>query len=75
MTDSEAVDAARHGERVAGQFSLHAAALPTDEMLKVCPGWNHNWRVLFCDGDTDVVECRRCGTQQLARCNFDEDFA
>lgn len=76
MTDSEAVAAVRRGERVAGSYSMHPAA-PADvlAMLKICPGFNHDWRVIFCTSETDVVECRRCGTQELCRCDFNEEYA
>ncbi len=70
MTDSQAIAAARRGERVAGKHSLHAQAQPL-----LCPGSNHDWRTLFCDGETDVVECSRCGQQGLTECNFNEDYA
>lgn len=75
METSEAIEAVRRRQRVGGPHSLHAAALPVEQMLKVCPGFNHQWRTLFCDGDTDVVECYRCGIQDLARCNFDDEYA
>jgi hypothetical protein len=70
VTDAEAVEAVRRGERVAGTYSLHAA-----EKGPPCPGFNCHWRTLFCDSETDVVECSRCGRQELKRCNFDEEYA
>lgn len=36
---------------------------------------HHQWRTVECDGDTDTVECSRCGRQTTMRCSFDEDFA
>lgn len=68
MTDQEAIEAVRRGERVAGTHSLHTTETPD-------PLCRHSYRTLFCDGDTDVVECLTCGLQRLARCTFDEDFA
>ena len=36
----------------------------------------HFWRVIECNGgDTDVVECPRCGQQKQVRCNFDEEYS
>jgi hypothetical protein len=70
MTTAEAVEAVRRGERVAGPHSIHEGEDPGG-----CPGFNHRWRTLFCDGATDVVECSRCGRQQLARCNLDDEYA
>lgn len=68
MTDTEAIEAVRRGERVSGEHSLHA-----EEKQVVCT--IHQWRVLFCDSETDVVECAKCGWQKLARCTFDEEYA
>lgn len=70
MTAQEAIEAVRRGERVSGPYSIHAQAKEGG-----CPCWNHHWRTLFCDSETDVVECSRCGAQELARCNFDEEYA
>jgi hypothetical protein len=68
MTTAEAIEAVRRGERVAGEYSIHAAIKPP-----ICV--NHHWRTLFCDGTTDVVECSVCGVQDVAVCNFDEEYA
>lgn len=62
MTTAEAIAAARRGERVSGPHSLHAAEGES------CPGFNHARRTLFCDSETDVVECRRCGEQACGNC-------
>ncbi len=70
MTDAEAIAAVRRGERVSGPYSLHPASKAERCWLPRC-----TYRTLFCDGDTDVVECSVCGHQRLARCTFDEDFA
>lgn len=70
MNDKEAIAVAKVGGRVAGKFSIHEEAKPD-----VCPGFNCQWRTLFCDGETDVVECYKCGRQDTARCNFDEEYA
>ena len=32
-------------------------------------------RVINCDGETDVRECRKCGRVWETACNFDEDFS
>lgn len=73
MTHAEAVAAVRRGDRVTNEFSLFAAELPA------CPGGRsepgHHWRTLFCDSDTDVVECGYCGRQRVTACNFDEEYA
>ncbi len=65
----EAIWAAKRGERVAGEFSLHAAEKPDADRCA------HSWRTIFCDSETDVLECRTCGRQQTAKCDFDEEFA
>lgn len=71
MTAEEAIAAVRRGERVKSEFSLHDT-----EKSELCPDWNHQWRTLFCDGgDLDVVECRHCGRQEVAHCNFDEEYS
>jgi hypothetical protein len=33
------------------------------------------WRTVKCDGDTDIIECARCGKQKPARCNFDDEYS
>ena len=59
-------------ERVNNERSLHE-----HEDAAKCPGGIHAlpWRTLTCDGETDIVECSRCGKQREMRCNFDEDYA
>ncbi len=63
-----AIEAVRRGERVSGQFSIHTEQKPG-------PCTHPHWRTLFCDSETDVVECRDCGEQRLAVCNFDDEYA
>jgi len=70
MTHDEAIAEVRCGRRVEGEHSLHDA-----EKACACPGFNHKWRVLFCNSDEDVVECSVCGRQEVCACDFDEDFA
>ena len=70
MTAAQAIEAVRSGVRVAGPYSIHQAETPGR-----CPGFNHRFRTLFCDGTTDVVECAVCGRQQTAVCNFDDEYA
>lgn len=71
MTDQEAVESVRRGERVASTHSLHAQYTPG-----LCPGSNHALRTLFCwNSELDVCECSRCGFQCVTNCDFDEDFA
>jgi hypothetical protein len=67
---SAAIAAVRCGKRVSGEHSLHSEVKPG-----LCPGFNHEWRVLFCNNAEDVVECYRCGAQDVTACNFDDDFA
>lgn len=69
MTHQEAVAAVQVGKRVTGEHSLHA------EAKTPCVGCCRNWRTLYCDSETDVVECAECGRQSLARCNFDDEYA
>jgi hypothetical protein len=63
-----AIEAAQRGERVAGKHSLHAEEVPD-------PHCQHRWRTLFCNNVTDVLECAMCGKQELADCDFDEEYA
>jgi hypothetical protein len=68
MTQREAIEAAKSGERVKGECSLKDAETAD-------PHCRHSWRVIFCDSDEDVVECANCGRQRVVRCNFDYDYA
>lgn len=67
MTDAEAIQSVRDGKRAKTDTSLHDADKPG-----LC-GYVHQWRVIACDSETDVVECANCGRQKLAKCNFDEE--
>ncbi|MCE5227899.1 MAG: hypothetical protein LLG05_18825 [Porphyromonadaceae bacterium] len=29
---------------------------------------------VYCDSDTDIVRCRKCGNEWAKRCTFDDDF-
>ncbi len=69
MKAAEAIAAVRSGQRVKGKCSLH------DSEKEACPGFNCQWRVIFCDSDEDVVECRECGRQAVTKCDFDEEYA
>lgn len=35
----------------------------------------HSWRTIKCDRTIDVVECRKCGKQRQAVCDFDDEYA
>ncbi len=64
------------GTRVKGDCSLHDEYKPElCDNRKNCPVNSSNWwRVVRCDGETDTVECVRCGFQKETTCNFDEDY-
>lgn len=68
MTDTEAIEAVKRGERVAGPYSQHVV----ENFRSDC---QHHWRVLFCNDEHDVIECSKCGRQQVCRCNFEDDCA
>ena len=70
MTTAEAIAAVRRGERVTNEHSTKAS-----EDADKAQRCHHFWRTLFCDNETDVVECGNCGQQKLARCNFDDEYA
>ena len=70
MTADEAIEAVKRGERVQGKHSIHERE---KEMMQPC--FHSHWRTIFCNDETDVVECSVCGQQRLARCNFDEEYA
>lgn len=74
MTSEELLAAARAGDRVRNEHSLHEAHKPDLERTK-CPGWTHAWRTLVCIDGEDVVECYNCGKQDIVRCNFDEEYS
>lgn len=68
-TDEDWFAVVRAGGRVCNKLSLHAEEDPSK-----CHGV-HCWRTIVCDGETDVIECSRCGKQALSKCDFDEEFA
>ncbi len=70
MSDNEAIEAVKAGRRCVTDTTLDRDWKPESEC-----GYNHSWRAVACNGEQDVVECSRCGTQRIARCNFDDDFA
>lgn len=69
LPHSEKIAIVRAGGRVDVKMSLHK-----EEREGEC---RHRlgWRTIACDGELDIVECPRCGKQEVAVCNFDEDFA
>jgi DNA-directed RNA polymerase subunit RPC12/RpoP len=68
-TDAEAIAAVKSGGRCTTKHTLMGAESPDS--------WKcaHRWRTVACDGETDVIECPRCGKQMLARCDFDDEYA
>ena len=37
---------------------------------------NHNFCfVVYCDGETDIVRCIKCGEEKEVPCTFDDDYA
>lgn len=69
-TTAEWLEIVRSGGRVTNHHTRHA-----EEDSSKCPTSHGVWRTLVCDGETDVIECERCGKQRIARCNFDEEYA
>ena len=61
-------------ERVTGGSSIF-----TEEKAELCKksqGIQCGFaRVVFCNNETDIIECSRCGKQRTTTCNFDEDYA
>ena len=47
--------------------SLHDDFQPLEKCI-------HYGRTVYCHLDIDVVECRKCGYQYVAKCNFDEEY-
>lgn len=68
-SDQEWLEVAKQGGRVRNRLSLFGK----EECPDLCQGV-HNWRTIVCDGETDVVECRRCGLQKETACNFDDEY-
>lgn len=69
MTKDELIEMAKRGKRIPPQpHSLH-------DWAKDIGSHEHHWRVIVCDGETDVRECLHCGAQSVASCDFDEDYA
>ena len=69
MTVDEAIKTVRDGGRATTKHSLHETETPPSGGY--C---DHRYREIACDGDTDVLECSRCGRQRLAVCTFDDDY-
>jgi len=42
--------------------------------LKILDKCAHYGRTVYCHLDLDIVECRKCGYQYVASCNFDEEY-
>ena len=68
MTDFEAIEAARLGNRACTVHSLRDRETPD-------PRCYHSWRTIACNSETDVIECSECGRQELCECDFDDEFA
>jgi hypothetical protein len=68
VTHTEMLAVVDSGGRVRTNSSMH-------DSEKVDAWCRHDWRVIACDSDRDIVECRKCGKQKTCRCCFDEDFA
>lgn len=69
MTDAQNIFKALQGERITTEFSLFTVA------KQPCHPGCCSWRTIACDDEKDVLECRWCGTQRVAQCNFDDDCA
>lgn len=78
MTDAEAIAAVRAGGRCLTKHCLRPLNWVVPEKCTNLRGDllpDHAlWRTVACDGDTDVVECSRCGKQRLAACDFDDEY-
>ena len=61
-----------HPMRVVNEHTLYDAPTGTHCQER---GFNHQWRTVECDGETDVVECAYCGDQHTVACNFDEEYS
>lgn len=70
MTAKEAIGAVNAGERAITPHSLHTEVVPNSQFCTHPKGW----RTIACDGETDVVECPKCGRQWTEICNFDEEY-
>lgn len=70
MTDTEAIQAVRDGNRAEIVDSIHPAENPASALCL-----HSYWRSIACDGETDVVECASCGRQRLAKCDFNEEYS
>lgn len=70
MTKTELVEEVRQGRRIKVEYSMFESTDPSK-----CPASNHVWRVIVCTDVDDVLECRKCGVQQVSPCNFDEDYS
>lgn len=70
MTDNEAIAAARRGDRVVTRHTLHSSIF-----ISHVASCAHRFRTVACNNESDVIECSRCGWQQISTCNFDEEFS
>jgi len=35
----------------------------------------HNFSFcIYCNGETDILRCNKCGAEKETRCNFDDDY-
>lgn len=59
-------------KRVRNELSLFNEHRP--ELCKPSEPCGHA-RVIECDGETDVIECSKCGKQRKALCSFDDDYS
>ena len=69
-TQTELIEKAERGERISHSEAEHVLF----DQTKSGPCSCHSWRTIVCDGARDVLECSKCGTQQVSPCNFDEDY-
>jgi hypothetical protein len=70
-TQTDLVEKARRGERITHDEAEHVLL----DRTRLGPCSAHAWRVIVCTDIDDVLECRKCGAQQVSPCNFDEDYA
>ena len=67
MTNDEAIAACQRGERVVTWFTLSDFKNPDPTRCA------HDWRGVACNDVLDVIECRHCGDQRTAKCDFDDE--
>lgn len=49
---------------------------PFPASTEYCASLGHRFiKVIQCMNELDIVQCPNCGSEQVSKCNFDEEFS